>query len=492
MVTTVHARCCSSSDPTWEEEDAFRITLASAGVNENLEFTCEYFQNRFIGCWESGESILHAEKVGVSYLSGCCQTLMEAQEEGLILSHLLGGVPVLGIHSSGCKQTLVENLVDLWKTFCEKYPQAVLLQYFYGDGERALRSALSQTEYGEQIILVGVNTKEIPHHTCYYYKTFLNCKSPGQTLPHDPHSCSIGLSRFSDFTCISALQRPYLDFISLPPIEENQPIAVPRSILVVLDYPKPILGDSAILQPDEANFHKAHHLVHAYTVAIRERERWPAERIQGISSFVIAMLRATDLHFAIRRLEDHHESATTQRACMILLLAYWFLYTLGQAIISFSEDGIFHGKTKLSILAYLSTGRVVNYIDLSAQIYFLQKNINTDLHISLSLYGVVNLVKDTIHIGSRFPSITQHLQVCTREQKRILVDRSFLKTIRAIRFYYQFSLALVSASLFSITFLTHSKTNNVTTTIHDATHSVLFGSVALTALGSFMVFKRHD
>lgn len=272
-----------------------------------------YAHSVFVAQWQSQAAQPPESMIGVGYISSPWSSRSEAELEALYLSRLLGGIPVTGVHNKDRQLPLVGKqrigqatiaLLQIWKNFCQKYPQAKFLQYFYGTASYAVASALLQSCHNASIIIIGINSDYcLPHSLSYYYRYEGDpfsyfARQNTVTLPRHPLSEGRFLVSFQDPAFVTAIQFPYYKQIGLR-LEESEEhfLSISRSVMRVLNIHTPLREVKAfelLKIGGESLFSQAQKLQHGLKYALLERERWTQDRMEALFHMFTSALRLVD------------------------------------------------------------------------------------------------------------------------------------------------------------------------------------------------------
>lgn len=309
MVVSVHERNKTSivgslARPLYTSLD-YDSDVSSAEANLNVSNRL-----RFMSYW--GDTC-EVSSLGVGYINGGNVTLLEAQEEGLELSRVLGGVPVAGVYNRGweCLYCLiqkkeVEATLLTWEDFFYNYPEGKFIQYFYGNGGKVVEIALKCTSYASRIVVVGINPSPVPtHENAYYYscgQLFPRfCGSNADKVVRLPERIGSigGPIRCVDPTFVAALQYPYqcqwqISYPSLP----GDAFVVTTNFAAILGI-RPEDGGyyvrtSISKQESPELFYRAYTLMRSTHFALKDGEHWTENRFQIWLNLWISCLRVVD------------------------------------------------------------------------------------------------------------------------------------------------------------------------------------------------------
>ncbi len=125
-----------------------------------------------VSIFDPDAEIPRAHEVGVTYINGSAQTLLEAQQESLYLSEVRGEPvrmfynsgwggwssrllrrPVVTGSSSIC-QAVIESLEHFFSNSANENRNHIII--FYGDGGAIVEEVLRHTQYGDRIRVIGI------------------------------------------------------------------------------------------------------------------------------------------------------------------------------------------------------------------------------------------------------------------------------------------------------------------------------------------------
>lgn len=314
MVTPVY---CEQSRSKWSivetSPNQAYVTLDSASDTGSVGDSADtQIPLRFVCHWGNSSQ---EEGLGVGFVCGGNVTLLEAREDGLELSRILGGVSVSGVYNRGrgpaclcflVQQREIEELLRVWEEFFTDHPEGKFIQYFYGNGGNVVDVALAYTEYARQIVVVGINPSQLPgHEDAYYYcysqfvpKMLAREEQRVIRLPERVGSIG-GPVRFSDPTFVAALQYPYQCQRLLPvPKVPGEAFVMTANYAAILGE-KPEEGGYYVRVPVSKNespelFYKAYTLMRSAHFALKEEEHWTENRFQHWLGLWISCLRVLD------------------------------------------------------------------------------------------------------------------------------------------------------------------------------------------------------
>lgn len=385
----------------------------------------------------------------VGYLSSSGCTWLEAVEEGLHLSRVLGGAFVKGIHQNprafpclGNRQNETLSLLNNWSNFFAKSPNGIYFQYFYGDAANVIASALTCSNHVSRIILIGINPSvSVNHERVYEYRSAMHLVSSRHqhvvTMPWCFQTGQIGLARFLDSTFVASLQFPVVDTLELQ-ANDASGCWIPMDIIVASRG-----GTFRGKIPDSSNLKerlaRLSYLVRL-KIQIGENEFfWTQQRADRLSELFQSLLRIG--HYAALVAVD--SSAKDLR----YLLTGWGTCSLLHLVFVCVRRRGFFGWSIASGLA--ASGIILNAIDCAFNLRSAlsgdqSKNESSSLRLVLASYSISSLFREAIllvpwirNCSEKVTSALTSLPMKKNKKQNstLKVNQAFYSSISDIRFF---------------------------------------------------------
>lgn len=426
--------------------------------------------------------------IGICYVSSSNTSYEQCLEDCLELSRIFQGIEIQGIHNQNrrfeCSHqrnaTVLAALVEMWEEYFKTNSEGHLLQYFHGDGANLVQKALKHVEAqsSSRISLVGMNPTVCPEHPMKFY-----CRSKWDfrskltegvlQLPLNGNANGVYSLRFIDPTFISAIIQMYLVLTNAEYADiDESGVIVPEDILNLLGYDMPNCKRSKLIRTielykhnDEELFNNAVRLRLARDGALGGKEKWHEGRIRSIYNTLAAYLKvAINLFLVAENIKGKHNVP----ACVgIISSAYHVLECFAEILLvifpnasaqqSYRIYAQIPGWFRIPVNCLMM---LVNIIIGANATNVARKELCFTLA-TLTAVDSVNICVDTNVFSMLHRRMMQFSMFMTNlkrpevrkysRERTERVGRSYRKTIRHARFFFQLLCSLtLLGSIFSL------------------------------------------